>query len=1261
MKKLLSKLVCLILSVSVVASLFTVFAFGEDEDETDNSEMRVLFNRTFDEGWGLNNGLTSYGPKENNFFIDNEETETFDRNYFVRFEALNGKDGYIDLGFSAAGYPEKDHTVIEFDFKVDDFLDLKEGNSGAPTIAYMRTKGGSKSGKKNDLLAVQDGYMKLFNDSAYSYEMKNGWVHIVIDLDYTDEELLDSNKFVTTITVTDLSGEELICQSSKTLSGGGQGVGLDILRLGFPATSTPDARLGMSWCMDNLKMYCFVSGPTDIDFDTYRYGELIDEKQAPTVDIEGSGNGSNSEKVNNSLAMKIGVENVLFKQVKRKIYEGGGYGAPQKVDGVVYIPLEILLEYLGYPKYVHEDGMSYDITSGDSSTYITIGRDSAMVDGELVNLTAAPCYLTGSNGKKYPVIAMNDVEALFSGQYVTYDDMGLIVICQIDDIYNRDDDLKSMMNVMKAFIYDLPTDTEIYEDVRSYTNFDHPYLLTTQDQLDRLSAIYFSEEGDENYDPTVKTALVDYVKGAEEVYRTFALPAGNKDYSVFSSLDYTNTDLYQPYLDTSNGYDPSGGRLGVVDYRGGEIQQLAFAYQITRDEKYARCAFDFLIAMGEWVHWGPGHYLDCADGGGYMAIAYDLLYDKFEELEGQEPDRYKDANLRIAKIFQKHVMLTAMDTINKVCRFDRKQGNVYYNTMTNNWNAVCTAGVANVALAIMEYNYEEGFDNYPAFIISDNLKTLTDNGMGQYAPDGSYIESPSYWAYGTNNFYRLVALLRSSTGKNYTLMNCWGLDRTVYFALQIESSDYRCFNYHDANMGQMDHSYFFFVGKEMNDPGLVAIRMKQLKYGKSFTIVDLFFYPFDEDISADESPELALDYYMEGIDAAVSRSSWEKGAMYVGIIGGNNGVSHGQIDSGDFVYHNDGKCWIQDLGHDNYNVFGYFGGGSTNARYRYYKMNAEGNNTLALTSDPTSTWGGQTAKNGGTLSPEDWLSNEHGSYARIDQANAYEGKVVYAWRGMLVTNDRNTVIIQDEVSTEKVQSFLWNAHFDCNKYGVTLSKDRRTAYLSDGSGKDLRLSIVSDTKAFYFTIMDTYEFFLTGEYGTVDKDWSVKNGGERENSRNGFNKLAVVAKDVLSFNLAVVIELIDPNNEIDVGYKWTNMKDWMPYADTRDSGSSGSDTVMRETPKLSDIRSSATKAQKYVDEGTAYTTYFSGFYRALTDIEYAVDYLDSIPSNYDQYLELYQQYKSVYSGFVDSVKSKVDLTKSLIEVFTGMSAKQTEE
>ena len=123
---------------------------------------------------------------------------------------------------------------------------------------------------------------------------------------------------------------------------------------------------------------------------------------------------------------------------------------------------------------------------------MTLGRDTATVDGKRVHLSYAPGYLKNEAGEDYLVLALDDVPALFPGWLALYDEMGLVIIYEdttpndLSDnapIVNRNEDLSTMVDIMKKFVFDTVTDPEdkalgyiangtlVYEDTKANTSF----------------------------------------------------------------------------------------------------------------------------------------------------------------------------------------------------------------------------------------------------------------------------------------------------------------------------------------------------------------------------------------------------------------------------------------------------------------------------------------------------------------------------------------------------------------------------------------------------------------------------------------------------------------------------------------------------------------------------------------------------------------------------------------------------------------------
>ena len=77
---------------------------------------------------------------------------------------------------------------------------------------------------------------------------------------------------------------------------------------------------------------------------------------------------------------------------------------------------------------------------------------------------------------------------------------------------------------------------------------------------------------------------------------------------------------------------------------------------------------------------------------------------------------------------------------------------------------------------------------------------------------------------------------------------------------------------------------------------------------------------------------------------AFLRTGWSRDDAWLAIKGGTGAASHGHLDAGSFVYEARGVRWCVDLGSDNYNMPGYFGG----KRWSYFRLNNRSHNTLVI-------------------------------------------------------------------------------------------------------------------------------------------------------------------------------------------------------------------------------------------------------------------------------------------------------------------------
>lgn len=764
---------------------------------------------------------------------------------------------------------------------------------------------------------------------------------------------------------------------------------------------------------------------------------------------------------------------------------------------------------------------------------------AALVNGKRVTLSAPPKQT--ADGLIIPkealaLVGINAAEGYVSsneitGLYRVYEGMGLLFLNKEDGHpgYDTEADLVEILTLAHSFIFDIevgklaldyaPATAEEREGfikvgrrIRSLLlerSNTHPFLFGTQEIFDKLRKIYSSADGSEEY--KLIKSLIDR---ADRYASNF--PALNeKGDGLVRDIDPTG------YGETE--YDV-GGRHSHSEGRLLEIAHLAFAYQMTLDDRYAKQAYYCTLGVISRLHWGPGHFLNCSGATMRLSMVYDWLYNAWKGLK-------LDTGVVKRGIYTQGLHHGFNSVIHDSCDFPSPmQGTGWrFKLKNDNWNSVCNSGMIIGSLCVLaegadEVINEEEYEKVTELLGASLTSTMQPRLVyTQYAPDGSYVESNSYWAYGTVNLMNTMASLYDSLGTDLGLSRGCGLDKTCYYAINTESADFVGWNYHDGHASSQDTSAFNQFALISGDHSLFAIRRNQLEGGKYVSLLDMMYHPTVRGVEIPELDAMPLDYAMEGIDAFTVRSGWEKGSLFAGMIGGANpsGGSHCQIDSGAFVYHNLGKLWITDLGPDNYNSrgikngIGYFGNNAL------YKRNAEGNNCLCLTSLPY----GQLTGGRGYMT--EYKSSLDASYCIIENSTVYgEDKVKNAKRGMLLTNGRKTLVIKDEVEFKDTQTAFNTLHFESDKIKADLSDTGKKCALTHKDGERIYLTLLGDG---HFELLDCKEGLLTGT-----------EPAEGEQSRDNYSRLVIHYKKAKSINTAVVIDT-DENSKYN---KNTSIDTW---------------------------------------------------------------------------------------------------------------------
>jgi hypothetical protein len=480
---------------------------------------------------------------------------------------------------------------------------------------------------------------------------------------------------------------------------------------------------------------------------------------------------------------------------------------------------------------------------------------------------------------------------------------------------------------------------------------------------------------------------------------------------------------------------PDGKRLlatsrQVLD----RVYTLAMLYRLDGDRQYADRAWQELAAAAAFKDWNPNHFLDTAEMTHAFAIGYDWLYDVWTPTQR--------ATLRQA-IIEKGLRPA------RAC-YRGEAGYGWWTKAHHNWNQVCNGGIGMGALAVGDEAPE-----LAAEILLGAVKSLP-LAMASFAPDGAWAEGPTYWDYATRYNVAFLAALESALGTDFGLSAAPGFARTGLYPLYLTGPTGIPFNFADAgkvtltrpNLGYGPNRspQQFWFARKFNLPACAFV---QRRHAQPHAL-DLLWYDDRGDAG------LPLDRYFRTAEVATFRSAWDDPqAVFVGFKAGDNKANHGHLDLGTFVLDALGQRWAADLGSDNYNLPGFFGA----KRWEYYRLRAEGHNTLVLNPGPGPD---QDPKAHAKITR--FESQPDRAFAIADLSPAYPGQV----RRGLALLDRRHVLVQDEIRTDQPVELWWFLHTPA---AMAISADGRTATLTQ-AGKSFPVRLLLPAAA-RFTEMPT--------------------------------------------------------------------------------------------------------------------------------------------------------------------------------------------
>ncbi|MBQ4630231.1 MAG: discoidin domain-containing protein [Clostridia bacterium] len=491
-----------------------------------------------------------------------------------------------------------------------------------------------------------------------------------------------------------------------------------------------------------------------------------------------------------------------------------------------------------------------------------------------------------------------------------------------------------------------------------------------------------------------------------------------------------------------------------------------FMWRMTGDEKYAEHAWTWMEKMGvgsypDWNH--AKHWLDT----GTFMIAYANGYDWFYDWMNEDQRKL------------------VRDTIVKFGLEEYRKSRFWGSKGYDNWNSVINAGVIMCSIAIMDEEPE-----ICKQVIGSSIESFEGTIKG-LAPDGGCLEGPSYWQLVIESCVEGCWALQMINPTAYGLINSPGFAEAGWFPFALAGK--ATLNYGNAgalDVATLDSKDLFWLANINDDQDLRNYRYKLM--------LDNNIDPdFREMIACvgDPSTEysaLSLDKYYRMVETAAIRSSWNAETMlFGGLHAGQTTIANGDLDTGNFYIDSFGDRFVCDLPIENYNLPGY-----NNAKYR---ERGEGHNLLIFNPDDRP----DDILLDGYAKIERFESNEVSAIMTTDITCNYADVTESVIRGMRFVNGRTSIVLQDEVKSDRKNEVYWFMHTQA--LNPTISEDGKTAILDMG-GNRMEVKLLSDV----------------GKFGVMEaKQLPTSPQIAGQSSNAAYCKLYIHLEDVEDFTISV--------------------------------------------------------------------------------------------------------------------------------------------
>ncbi len=244
---------------------------------------------------------------------------------------------------------------------------------------------------------------------------------------------------------------------------------------------------------------------------------------------------------------------------------------------------------------------------------------------------------------------------------------------------------------------------------------------------------------------------------------------------------------------------------------------------------------------------------------------------------------------------------------------------MWWLTTTNNWNAVCLAGVTGSALTMIDSPERRAF-------FAASAEKYVKNLVRGFTDDGYCTEGVGYWNYGFGHYVMLAETIHQATGGRVDLMDDAKIARVARFGRRMEITPGIYPPLADCRPGtQPDTQLMAFLSRRYR-LGLVDFERDGLLLagGPSSRLFALGLFGFENSASkipaatAATPAQTLRDWFSEAGVLICRPAPGSSGAMGVALKGGHNAEHHNHNDVGTYLVAIGGATPLVDPGAEVY-------------------------------------------------------------------------------------------------------------------------------------------------------------------------------------------------------------------------------------------------------------------------------------------------------------------------------------------------------